>query len=121
MERFAIHHAVMKADIDAVSELIATGINLDELDELGHSPLHWAVFGGYYDIAKLLLTAGANPNVISEDGVSPKWRANDFGLLNIETLLTSYGGKILTNENYDERSFSIFNTAIGVKIPKQES
>jgi ankyrin repeat protein len=98
MEKFLLHKKVLEADLQAVDDLIGQKVDLNELDDLGHTALHWAVFGGYYDIVKVLLEAGANPNVYSGDGVTPKWRARDFGLVEIESILSAYGGVISTND-----------------------
>lgn len=119
MEKPLLHQAVLSADIDTVQTLIATGEPLDELDELGHTPLHWAVFGGYLDIVKALLEAGANPNIFSGDGVTPKWRARDFGLNELEDLLTLYGGKIATNEQFNRGAFQAFNELLGNPLPEE--
>ena len=121
MEKYLLHEKVLEADVDGVDNLISQGANLNELDTLGHSPLHWAVFGGYYDIVNTLLKAGANPNVVSGDGVTPKWRAQDFGLVEIEELLTQYGGKVLTDNHFDKGAFSAFNNFLGQPLPEEES
>jgi ankyrin repeat protein len=120
MDEYTLHKKVLEADLEGVQEAIINGADLNELDTLGHTALHWAAFGGYYDIVKVLLEAGANPNTISEDGVTPKWRAQDFGLEEIENLLTLHGGKVKTDSRFDRTSFSIFNTAIGQPLPKEE-
>jgi ankyrin repeat protein len=120
MDTPKLHDKVLSADLDAIKELIAQDVDLNELDVLGHSALHWAVFRGDYAIVKLLLEAGANPSVFSTDGVTPKWRAQDFGLVEIETVLSFYGGKVLTNRSFDRTSFSIFNQAIGRSLPKED-
>lgn len=120
MDKYLLHERVLKADLEGTQEAILQGVDLNELDTFGHTALHWAVFGGYEDIVKVLLEAGANPNVLSKDGVTPKWRAQDFGLMEIEQLLTSYGGKAYTDDNFDRTSFSIFNKAIGQPFPKEE-
>ena len=120
MDRYFLHERTLEADLEGVQRAILPGAELNELDTFGHTALHWAVFGGYGDIVKVLLEAGANPNVISKDGVTPKWRAQDFGLVEIEQLLTSYGGKVYTDDNFDRTAFSIFNNAIGQPLPKDE-
>lgn len=89
---YPLHEAVLAGELIKV-ELINYKNDLDILDDLGHSPLHWAVFGGYLDIVEYLLEKGANPNIIADDGVTPLWRAKDFGLIEIENLLIKYGGK----------------------------
>lgn len=121
MEKYFLHKSVLEADLESLQEAIMQGVDLNELDSFGHTALHWAVFGGYKDIVKILLEAGANPNVISKDGVTPKWRAQDFGLHEIEQLLASHGGKVSTDPNFDKTSFSIFNKAIGQPLPKEET
>jgi ankyrin repeat protein len=62
------------------------------LDEQGQTPLHWAVFRGDIEAVETLLRGGANPNVFAIDGVTPKRRAADFGLDEIEELLSEFGG-----------------------------
>jgi ankyrin repeat protein len=94
MEKYLLHENVLEGNLKSVQETILGGAELDELDTFGHTALHWAVFGGYYDIVQALLESGANPNIISEDGVTSRWRAQDFGLIEIEKLLISYGGKV---------------------------
>jgi ankyrin repeat protein len=119
-ERYALHDAVQHSDIERVQLLISQGFNLDELDELGNSPLHWAVMGGYYDIVKLLLEAKANPNVISDDGFTPTWSAEDFYLTEIADLLRSYGGKVRTGNGFNRTAWSILKGAMGQSLPKED-
>lgn len=120
MEKYLLHEKVLEADIGGINSLISEGADLNELDTLGHSSLHWAVFGGYYDVVECLLKAGANPNVLSGDGVTPKWRAQDFGLTKIEELLTQYGGKVLTDSHFDRGAFSAFNNFMSQHLPEEE-
>ena len=63
---------------------------------------------------------GANPNIFSSDGVTPKWRARDFGLVEIDKLLESHNGKVFTNEDFDRTSFSVFINAIDQPLPENE-
>ena len=67
-----------------------------------------------------LLQAGANPNILSGDGVTPKWRAQDFGLTEIELLLTQHGGKVLTDNHFDRGAFSAFNDFLGLPLSVNE-
>jgi ankyrin repeat protein len=120
MTEYPLHKRILNCDIDGVEALILQGSDLNELDNLGSTPLYWAVLGGYYDIVKLLLKSGANPNTFCSDGTTPKWTAIDFGLTEIEQLLTVYGGKVLTNEKFDKASWSVFKNALGQELPKND-
>ncbi|MFT5619025.1 MAG: ankyrin repeat protein [Arenicella sp.] len=91
-QSYPIHEAVLTGEIRNL-QLIDCENDLNKLDKLGHSPLHWAVFGGYLDIVAFLLEKGAKPNIVSDDGVTPLWRAKDFGLIEIQDILIKYGGK----------------------------
>jgi len=119
-ELFLLHDAVLSGEIEKVKQVDLQTVDINSLDSHGHSPLHWAVFGGYIDIVKYLLEIGSSPNTCSDDGVTPKWRAQDFGLTEIENLLSAYGGVISTDEKFDDISFNIFNNAIGQSLPSED-
>ena len=83
--------AVLRSDLAAMKQAIASGDNLNELDG-GMTPLLWAVFRGDIDAVRLLLESGAHPNVRPNPSDSPLWHAeDDFGLTEIAELLKSYG------------------------------
>jgi ankyrin repeat protein len=98
MNHYPLHQKVLTNDLKGVQELIERKVSLEQLDDLGQTALHWAVFGGYLAIAEVLLKAGANPNVFSRDGESVTWRASDFGFVEMEALLKSFEGRINANE-----------------------
>ncbi len=108
MNKYQIHKAALESNHEYAIELINQGVSLDELDESGHTPLHWAVFRGDIELVEILLKAGANPNVISDDGVTPRWRAMDFGLEEIEELLERFGG-VIQDEIIDLESGRVRN------------
>jgi ankyrin repeat protein len=116
LEKYPLHGAVLNSDIQQVEWLIQRNISLNDMDERGHSALHWAVFRGDIEIVAILLKAGADPNVFSGDGVTPKWRANDFGLIEIEDLLTLFGGRIDTNNQFNDIAFKLFHNEV-LEIP----
>jgi len=118
--KFPFHQQVLSGEIENVKAVLTPDTNLNELDELGNSPLHWAVMRGDLDIVELLLSKGANPNVFCSDGYTPKWSAADFGLTGIEKLLTSFGGKIATNENFEKVSWSVFKGFLNEPMPGEE-
>ncbi len=60
---------VMRNDINAVKELIASGADLNQQNETyGHTPLIIACNYDYVDLAKLLISEGADINIRGKDG-----------------------------------------------------
>jgi len=57
---FSLHKACMYNDIDQVEACIAAGQDVNSKSVEGWTPLHWASFWGYTEIAKLLIAAGAD-------------------------------------------------------------
>ena len=83
--------AVLRSDVEALKQAIASGDNRNEFDG-GLTPLLWAIFRGDVDAVRLLLESGADPNVRPNPSDSPLWHAeDDFGLTEIAELLKSYG------------------------------
>jgi ankyrin repeat protein len=72
---------------------IETGIpfDMDDVDESGSTPLHYACRKGYHVIVALLLKAGARGNVLNHDGYSPFACALDGGYKGIAELLLTSG------------------------------
>jgi ankyrin repeat protein len=61
-----LSYAVQDGDVEAARRLIASGLPLDELDEIGRTPLHYAVVAESVEMATLLLDAGADVNAHDE-------------------------------------------------------
>jgi ankyrin repeat protein len=57
MEQYQVHKAALGSDSTTTLDLINLKVDLNELDNLGHTPLHWAVFRGDIDLVKILLEA----------------------------------------------------------------
>lgn len=62
-----LHRAADDGDIDRARELVREGAPLNEFDEIGYTPLHYAVKAEHVTIIKLLLDAGANINAREEE------------------------------------------------------
>jgi ankyrin repeat protein len=60
----ALMKAVQHNNAASVRELIAQGVNVNELDENRDAPLIMAAYKGYTDIVKLLLEAGADVTAV---------------------------------------------------------
>ncbi len=45
LQGFQLHQKVLQYDLEGVTYWINQKVNINELDDKGHTPLHWAVFG----------------------------------------------------------------------------
>jgi ankyrin repeat protein len=69
-EREQLHFAAADGDIERARELIAAGgANLGLFDDIGCTPLHYAIENEHYAIARLLLAAGADINAHDEEHI----------------------------------------------------
>lgn len=68
-ETDALLKKVMRNDIKAVKELIASGTDINQQNKMyGHTSLIIACNYNYVDLAKLLISEGADINIIGKDG-----------------------------------------------------
>jgi ankyrin repeat protein len=93
-DRSPIFAAVLASDYDALRQVTKIGHQLDQRDDLGMTPLLYAIYRGDLDAVRILLELGANPNLpqLDDPSCTPLWHAeDDFGLTEIAQLLRSYG------------------------------
>jgi len=88
-----LHQAVRDHDIEQIQSLISKGTDINEKDWLGYTPLHWAIYFGYFDVAEILIAAGANPNIKSDTGRTPLEIATDMDYNHLAELLRKHGAK----------------------------
>lgn len=55
-------NACKRGDIQAVKELHSAGIQLDQTDKLGFTPLYWAAFNGSVSLCDWLIGQGVSVN-----------------------------------------------------------
>ena len=77
--------------LDVVKILVNAGINVNQFDEDGVTPLIWAVKEGHQEMVRFLLENGASVN--EKDGRTALYYANQNGQPQLIDLLKSYGGK----------------------------
>jgi len=80
-----------KAMIDMMKLLINHGAKVNEKDDLGSTPLHYAMFGVPIGVAEFLLSEGANPNIKNEYGQSMLHEAASDGHLDFVKLFLGHG------------------------------
>ena len=63
--------AAERDDLDAVTSLVASGVDVNSKSDDGTTALIWAAMRGNAAMAEKLLAAGANPNISNTYGVTP--------------------------------------------------
>ncbi|MEW2478110.1 ankyrin repeat domain-containing protein [Mycobacterium sp. NPDC049093] len=61
--------------IENTTRLIALAADVNAVDNVGMTPLHFAAQSDSVEIVKILLEANANVNAVAEDGCTPLYRA----------------------------------------------
>ena len=114
---FAIDFEVIDEDnLNMISLLIEAGVNVNEQDHDGTSPLMFAISKDHIDIVRLLIHAGADPNAIDNEGqdIFSYYESDDQELYNyLLTLKNNLNGKplkiidtpdpmVITSRNYSD-------------------
>lgn len=97
LQKFELHAAVLVSDYDAMRASLGRGAPINLWDDLGMTPLLYAIFRGDTEAVELLLSAGADPNRSQQKDPSatPLWHASqDFGLDQIAELLLRFGARL---------------------------
>jgi ankyrin repeat protein len=91
--REALHVAAQRGAVEIVAALIGSGADVNQFDDLGHTPLHYAAAHEHLDVAQLLLASGANVNArqLETIGNTPLRHVADRCSLAMATLLVQAG------------------------------
>lgn len=65
-QREQLHHAAEAGDLPRVQKLLAAKYPVNRFDDLGKTPLHYAVAGEHFAVVDALLLAGAHVNAHDE-------------------------------------------------------
>lgn len=68
-EKYQLHFAAEDGDIERVKHLVESGEPIDRFDELGFTPLHYAVKKESFDIVRYLLDRGVDINIHDEEHI----------------------------------------------------
>lgn len=93
-----LHEATANNAARIAKELISLGINLNQMDRNGQTPLHYAALYKNDDIAYAILEAGGNSNIRDNYGNNALWTAvfNARGDYNVVTILMSFSSDATT-------------------------
>lgn len=93
IEREKLHRAAEAGDLELVRELLGQGCPINAFDELGQTPLHYAVLGEHLNVIDVLLRSGADVNAHDERviGNTPLGEAASTCSLRMARLLVEAG------------------------------
>lgn len=90
----SIHQVAKNGDFEMLKELITVNFKVvDSTDEVGYTPLHWALIRENWEIAKFLIVKGADVNRQGTDGGSPMHCAANHENIEIIKLLLKNGAQ----------------------------
>ena len=67
----SIFEACLSGDLDAVKGFLSQGATVQDTDEDGMTPLHYAAAGDSRDVMEYLIKQGADIHATSNDGLTP--------------------------------------------------
>jgi len=91
--RTVLHMACTRGAVNDVEILLRGGAHVNAKDDVGHTPLHCAVFQRNACIVRKLLAQSADPNARSQFGETPLTVAVALEQHEIEELLRSAGAE----------------------------
>ncbi|GLD92397.1 hypothetical protein PINS_up000930 [Pythium insidiosum] len=99
--RFALFlRAAKENDLNNFQWCIENGQNVDEVDHLGRSALHWAAMIGTDEIVSILLRNGASIDLRDTlDGLAPLHYAAYYGHVKVTRLLVEAGADMTQKDN----------------------
>ena len=90
-DEIGLHAAARRGDSAGCQALLASGADVDVLDEDRHTALHWACDQGHAGVARLLLSEGADADAQNCDGSTPLHMAVTCEHLDVAKLLLACG------------------------------
>lgn len=96
-----IIEAVENGDKDSLKNFIDSGVDINEIDEDGLTPIIAATLGGYSDIVQLLIDAKADVDIKNEDGATALFLACEQGHTDIAKMLIASGADINAKCSWD--------------------
>ena len=99
-EREQLHFAAQDGNIDRVIELIESGVDIDNFDDLERTALHYAVEIENFQISHYLIKNGANVNAqnIDKIGETPLSDVADKCSLKMAKFLIKHGAIVETKD-----------------------
>ncbi|KAJ5402677.1 uncharacterized protein N7487_008573 [Penicillium crustosum] len=93
----ALQAAAISGNVNIVAMLVQAGADINDIDSLGETPLHHAVYYNHLPVVKFLINKGADVEGIDSEGHSPVLLAALMGHLDILAYLFSSATESITN------------------------
>lgn len=89
--RGQLHAAVAKEDVEKLGTLLDDGVDINEPDSNGYTPLFMAAMGGHLNIVKFLLARKADASIGEHNGYTPIHVAAHMGRPGVVQALLAHG------------------------------
>lgn len=89
----ALYRAIYHGDLAAVSAELERGVDLQAVNEYGHTPLIWAAQHGKVEIVRMLLTRGAMVDAVDLNGYTALIWAAQEGYITVAEHLLAAGAR----------------------------
>ncbi len=107
-----LHEAAGRGNLAEITLLLATGEDVNAVDEYGYTALHWAAWNGNLAVVIVLLNARIMVNAVDLWGHTPLRFAAMNGYPAIVTSLLSAGAYLTIKNYYDESPLHKANRAV---------
>jgi len=97
-KKLQLFESIKVQDLEKMRGLIKEGVNLNELDEYGLTPLHFAVISKFPEGVKLLLESGSQVNSLSSHHTTPLHHAAKGGLIECVQVLLEHNADVMVRD-----------------------
>jgi ankyrin repeat protein len=109
MSQVELIEAIKSGNAASVKELIDNGVQLDQQDKQGWTPLNWAAGSGQLEIVDLLLQHGADPLAVGRDLRTPQMIALAAGHAEVVKRLREAEAKAGATESSERKYCTAFH------------
>jgi ankyrin repeat protein len=110
--------ASITGNIELAKLLIECGANVNRINGLRATPLHWVCITGKIKLAKLLIEHGANVNEMGSNGITPLHWACFKGRIELAKLLIEHGACVNAMGSYRETALHYTCVEGHIKVAK---
>ncbi len=103
--RSALHLAALNWRLYAIEQLIENGLDVNEQDRNGATPLHLGAESHY--VVGILLENGADPNIADENGQTPLHIAASHNAMETVEMLVEAGAELDAKDSAGKKSYDL--------------